>query len=201
LNELVIRNDTRRVGIGAPGKPEKPFVVAGKVLEISDARWREIGAKIGYQPSVGYAGYKPPSQRPKLRLGINRGQRTGGKRSGATWEARHYPLVTRLQQALSAEWKVQRCGGWQPDLLVMNRRTKKTVLFEVKPNSSTHNIITALGQSLAYNVDAKADKLVIAVPNSGKLLENKLRIVLGNHEVDFVDMDLNFALQVRGIVA
>jgi hypothetical protein len=46
-----------------------------------------------------------------------------------------------------------------PDLLV--EKNGESVLFEVKPLASTHDLILACGQVLVYNEHANADRMVI----------------------------------------
>jgi hypothetical protein len=92
--------------------------------------------------------------------GMDAGPAKGGMRSSATFTALHNPITVALYEHVKQLGYSRRtCDGVSPDLLV--EKSGRSVLFEVKPSASTHDLILACGQVFVYNEHAKADRTVI----------------------------------------
>ncbi len=96
----------------------------------------------------------------KTRKGFDPGTSHGGTRSEATFTARQSPIAHELLRKLKAlGYKIRDCKIAAPDILV--EKGKTSVLFEVKPWATTHDLILACGQVLIYNEHASASRLVV----------------------------------------
>jgi hypothetical protein len=130
------------------------------------------------------------------------GPQTGGERSAATWSAKHSPWVKEIGSLLDKlGWKDKVNGQpWQPDLLRGLPGCDKRILVEVKPDCSTHNVITAIGQVTCYSSDMDNVVKVIAVPGSN-LLPYHITNVLKSYKIKILNLDEGDQLPlVRAIV-
>lgn len=126
------------------------------------------------------------------RVGFNPGAVLGGIRSEATFDAKHHPITTALKNAITKlGFKEDSCKIVRPDLLV--EKNGKKILFEVKPFSSSHELILALGQLLVYNQVVKADKLYLV--SDGMFGSTKFALLIRNflpvHDIRYLSYYMN----------
>ncbi|MBV8443949.1 MAG: hypothetical protein JO312_25910 [Hyphomicrobiales bacterium] len=77
------------------------------------------------------------------------GPRGWGTKSAAVWTAKHSPLCEDIIAELEAFEPVDGYP-WRPDIF-RESRDGRLVLIEVKPDCDSHNIITEIGQLIAYS--------------------------------------------------
>jgi hypothetical protein len=131
-----------------------------------------------------------PGNPPPPTGGCDPGPSGGGKKSAATWSAKHSPYVNKIMSALDELGWNQVVDGWpwQPDLLRGSLNSDKRILIEVKPNSGTHNVITAIGQVICYSSGMKNVIKVIAIPWSNSLPPHMTN-VLKTNDIKILDLD------------
>ena len=84
----------------------------------------------------------------KKAKGVGPGPSGGGIKKTIVWEARSYYLVKDLEKYLKTfGWK-EATSVWWTDVLM--EKIGGRVLIEVKPEATTHNLITAIGQIICY---------------------------------------------------
>jgi hypothetical protein len=90
--------------------------------------------------------------RPGVSLKVDGGARGSGKRSETTWSAKHDPLCKRIVESLKGFKGLLDADNWPWNPYVLfETPDQRLVLIEVKPNSDSHNVITAIGQLIAYS--------------------------------------------------
>jgi hypothetical protein len=117
--------------------------------------------------------------------GMDAGPTKGGVRSSATFTALHNPITKALcRQLESLGYVVRPCDDVSPDLLV--EKSGKSVLFEVKPSASTHDLILACGQVLVYNEHANANRMVVSAKPDLSGRNQGIARIMKRFEIGFV---------------
>ncbi|HWK95927.1 MAG TPA: hypothetical protein VNR39_10925 [Pseudolabrys sp.] len=189
LNALVFNLKGEQPGIPEKQNPKKIW----KILESEGPNYLDrLGVFLGYEDS------KTKNLRRKRPSPTeDHGPTGGGIRSSALWEARHNPLAKSISETLRRDFKYIPCDGlpWKPDILLRSSTTGKILLVEVKPNSSSHNIITAVGQTLCYRSKFEIVTSIIAAPGIARIGAH-LRDVLEVHAIKTLDLNGNVRKQL-----
>jgi hypothetical protein len=181
-----------------PGIPESrdPKQIWGVLKKNGPAYLDRLGVLLGYRD---FSNNKPlkKKKKGKKRSGEDAGPSNGGTRSEATWEARHSPLVKEIKLAVlnTERWSLHQSSDWKPDIIFKSKSSNRILLIEVKPDSSTHNIITAVGQVICYRSSLKEYTSIIAAPGM-LLLSKKLCNVMRDSKIKSLDLDRNVSQQM-----
>lgn len=189
LNALVFNLKGQQPGIPEKQNPARIW----KILESNGPRYLDrLGVFLGYEESKRRTA---PKKQTSANAGL--GPTGGGTRSPAVWEARHSPLTKEIIDILEGYFKCTPREGspWKPDILMKSPKTDQTFLVEVKPDSSSHNVITAIGQILCYRSKLKNVTSIIAAPGIGHV-GSHLKKVIETHQIETVDLDLNLRKQL-----
>jgi hypothetical protein len=178
LNLLIVQKDKDFSGPGAPGFITGWREILGQIERIGGiSRLREVGRSIGYDPNVGWERFQPTAENSSAieklpvdninnrRAAISTGPCIGGERVTTIWSAKHSPIVKTLSKQLNARgWTIcsERCQTI-PDLVVEKKLGGKIrrIMLEIKPDYQTHNLLCALGQSVLYREDWRADRAIV----------------------------------------
>ena len=122
----------------------------------------------------------------------------GGVRSEAVWNAQHSQLWERISSELNSFVPVDGYP-WRPDILC-EAPDKSLLLIEVKPACDSHNIITAIGQLIAYSSNLWRVTRVIAAPGT-KLMKEHLVNVIKAQGIKLLDLDDKLGPQLRDLLS
>lgn len=126
-----------------------------------------------------------PSNPNREREAISTGGFKGGTRAEIVFEAKHAPIVKALRETLSRGWKPVPAKNFAADLVC--GKNGRRVLFEIKPDIGTHNLICAIGQCEVYNHDYKAHrKIIVALREGQKVAGQKIQKVLNNMGIELI---------------
>ena len=91
---------------------------------------------------------------------------------------------------------------WRPDIL-RETRDRRSLLIEVKPNYHSQNIITAIGQLIAYGQDLSDVVKIIAAPGVHKLYDEKrhLHDAIKAQRIELLDLDKDLRPQLQRVLA
>jgi hypothetical protein len=131
------------------------------------------------------------------RLHGDTGPRGEGTRSEAIWSAKHSSLCDKLLRELSNYVSVDG-SPWRPDILC-ETQDQRLLLIEVKPDCSAHNIITAMGQLLAYGGELQKVIKILAAPGVHQLKESKphLHAAIERQGIKQFDLDEDLGPQIQ----
>jgi hypothetical protein len=185
LNALVVNQKGEHPGIPKSQNPDEIW----NVLEQSGHQYLDrLAVLLGY---ADFSGDRSGSEeRHSGRAEDSAGAQDGGKRSAATWSARHSPYVKEIGRILDKlGWKQKiPARPWHPDMLRGSPTGGKRVLIEVKPDCGEHNVITAIGQVICYSSGMKNVIKVIAIPGSNSL-KSHMKNVLESNDIKILDLD------------
>lgn len=134
----------------------------------------------------------PPKKTvPKSRHnGSDPGPQKGGVRSQATFSAKHHPITKALERVVKDHgYEIQPCAGAHPDLLA--KKGDDSILFEIKPEPTTHDLITACGQVLVYNESAKANRTYIVSKPIQWSKADGISIVMKRNRISYLPYVVN----------
>jgi hypothetical protein len=182
-----------------PGIPQRqdPTLI-WKTLEANGPHYVDrLSVLLGYHSSKNklVSGRQLPSK-------DGAGPTGGGTRSPAIWEARHSPLVQEISHILRNDLKWTSLNGqpWAPDILLKSPITDRVLLVEVKPENSSHNIITAIGQIICYRSKFKDITSAIAAPGIAQV-QKPLRKVIETYKIEIIDLDRDLKKQLEILCA
>jgi len=191
---LVFNEKGTQPGIPEHQNPSKVW----KALEENGPQYLDrLGILLGYEQFSGSV--RPGAKDKSGSAKDGTGPTSGGQRSAATWKARHSPLVLEIGAILrDLQWT--RCDGnpWNPDIVVKSPNSNHVMLFEVKPDISTHNIITAIGQIICYRSPFKNVAGIIAAPNA-RVIGKQLQKILDRYDIRVIDLDNNVRTQLKAL--
>lgn len=191
LNSLVYNQKHEQPGIPRQQDPNEIW----RVLERHGPRYLgRLGILLGFNRHIDEDDERSNGNTTPDDPGVKR----GGVRSKAIWEARHSPLVEEIACLLKDDWQQCDCRPWKPDIVRRRGIDGCSLLIEVKPESDQHNVITAIGQVLAYRSRLSRCITVISVPRTNRISKH-LSAVLKSHAIRVLDLDGDLSRQLRTI--
>jgi hypothetical protein len=186
LNAVVINLADQMPGGGYPGaEPDVPDVVE-QIRSTPFDKWIAISKELGYKPTVVY---RVGDRRKGFNLSFDDdfgdfGAKGTHKRS-VTWVIpKHHPACEAVRDYLKSKgFRPRRPIRTRPDFFV--ERQGYTFVIEVKPNTAPQSIACGIGQLLLYGSALKADRLILAIPQSGdkRTLDDVAIEVLDKHQI------------------
>jgi hypothetical protein len=193
LNTLVFNEKGDQPGIPERQDPKHVW----RIIESQGPRYLDrLSVLLGYQDFKN----EPSPKRKYHPSADGTGPTGGGTRSSAIWEGRHSPLVKEISEILRNEIKCIPCDGspWSPDIVLTFPTTRRTLLVEVKPDSTSHNIITAIGQIICYRSKFTNVTSIIAAPGTSHIGAH-MKKVIDTYKIDTLDLDLNLRKQIMAL--
>jgi hypothetical protein len=136
----------------------------------------------------------------KKARGNDRGPSGGGIKKATVWEARQYPLVIYLEDHLKNQgWREMSASVWWPDVLM--EKNKHRILIEVKPEATTNNTITAIGQIICYRSPFDDNYKTLCIVASEGEPADELVNVMKNHQIKFLDLRRGWQKKLDAILS
>lgn len=109
-----------------------------------------------------------------------------GTRSAGKWNGRHSKYCTIIRNELS-KFKLQPSkNNWKPDICRKNLLGKE-IIIEVKPDCTTRDVISAIGQLMVYSYEIENPSLWFAAPGTSDM-QAKLREQLKRFDIEIIDL-------------